>query len=290
MRREGETSTTSGARPESVHRISDDRGGAAASLVQRPIAVGQLRFVPGRLGVPQEKELVHDVVILPWRAALVLPYVMVQCGRTDTGRDSGQLMIGRRSFFIAGAALACARGAKAGLPVPPDARLAFRVMRHGSCIGSHTLDFRPSGNGLEVNIAVDVRVTFGPIPLVHYSHRAREIWLDDRLVGVSSHTDRNGRELQMAAVWGGSALSVTGSGTRPYVAPHELVCHDVLAQGVAVRAADRHAGRHSELSEDRGRGIRSDPSGVRRADQGAALRAERRYGRSSFGTMRRMRG
>jgi Family of unknown function (DUF6134) len=130
-------------------------------------------------------------------------------------------MIGRRSFIIAGAALACARGAKAGLPVPPDARLAFRIMRHGSCIGSHTLDFRPNGNGLEVEIAVDVRVSFGPIPLVHYSHRAREIWLDDRLVGVSSHTDRNGRQLQMEAVWAGSALSVTGSGTRPYVAPHD---------------------------------------------------------------------
>jgi len=128
-------------------------------------------------------------------------------------------MIGRRSFIVAGAALTCARGARAGLPVPPDARLAFRVMRHGSCIGSHTLEFRVNGNGLEVDIAVDVRVSFGPIPLVHYYHRAREIWMDDRLVGVSSHTDRNGRQLQMEAVWAGSALDVTGSGTRPYTAP-----------------------------------------------------------------------
>lgn len=130
-------------------------------------------------------------------------------------------MIGRRSFIIAGAAATCARGAKAGLPVPPEARLAFRVMRHGSCIGSHTLEFRTNGNGLEVDIAVDVRVWLGPIPIVHYYHRAREIWLGDRLVGVNSHTDRNGRELQMEAVRSGSALSVTGSGTRPYVAPSD---------------------------------------------------------------------
>jgi hypothetical protein len=94
-------------------------------------------------------------------------------------------------------------------------------MRHGACIGTHTLEFRTNGEALEVDIAVDVRVSFGPIPIVHYSHRAREIWLGDRFVGVSSHTDRNGRALQMEAVRAGSTLSVTGSGTRPYVAPSD---------------------------------------------------------------------
>src|ERR1700722_18384382 len=128
-------------------------------------------------------------------------------------------MICRRSFIVAGAALTCGRGARAGLPVPPDRRIAFRIMRHGSSIGTHTVDFRGDGNTLLVDIAVEVRVWLGAIPLVHYNHRSRETWSGDRLIGVQGQTDKNGRQLAMAASWGGRGLAVQGSGTPPYVAP-----------------------------------------------------------------------
>jgi hypothetical protein len=120
---------------------------------------------------------------------------------------------------MAGAVLAAGRNAQAALPVPRGNGLSFRLMRHGSTIGTHTLAFRGNGDSLEVDIAVDVLVKFGPIPFVRYSHHSREAWHGDRLVGVNSHTDRNGTKLRMAAAWTDAGLKVEGSGTRPYVAP-----------------------------------------------------------------------
>jgi hypothetical protein len=130
-------------------------------------------------------------------------------------------MISRRSFIVAGAALTYARGAQAGLPVPPDRRIAFDLIRHGSSIGTHTLEFRADGDTLLVDIAVQVHVNFGPIPIAHYVHHGRETWSGDRLVGVQSRTDRNGRQLTMAATMNSQGLSVQGSGTSPYIAPRD---------------------------------------------------------------------
>jgi hypothetical protein len=130
-------------------------------------------------------------------------------------------MLCRRDILMAGAALAAGRNAQAALPVPRGGGLSFRLIRHGSPIGTHTLTFRGNGDALEVETAVDVLVRFGPIPFVRYSHHSREAWHGDRLVGVSSHTDRNGTKLRMAAAWTDAGLKVEGSGTRPYVAPRD---------------------------------------------------------------------
>jgi hypothetical protein len=126
-------------------------------------------------------------------------------------------------LLTAGAALAIGRSAQAALPVPQSRELAFRIMRHGSQIGSHVLQFRCNGDSLEVDIAVDVRVSLGPIPLVRYSHRNHESWVADRLVGLDSHTDRNGKALQMSACATSAGLRVEGSGTAPYIAPHNAL-------------------------------------------------------------------
>ena len=128
-------------------------------------------------------------------------------------------MLGRREILLAGVALTIGGGARAALPVPPDRHVAFRIMRHGNCIGTHALDFVSRGSVLDVDITVDVLVSLGPIPFVRYKHHARESWDGERLVGLSSHTDRNGRELSMEAARTASGLSVEGSGTQPYIAP-----------------------------------------------------------------------
>ncbi len=128
-------------------------------------------------------------------------------------------MLTRRYLLVVGAATAAARNARAALPVPRSNALTFRMMRHGSAIGTHALAFRHDGNLLEVNIAVDVLVKLGPIPLVRYTHHNREIWQGERLVGLNSHTDRNGTPLQMSATWTNGGLRVEGSGTQPYIAP-----------------------------------------------------------------------
>src|SRR6478672_2519133 len=119
-------------------------------------------------------------------------------------------MLCRRDILMAGAALAAGRNAQAALPVPRGNGLSFRLMRHGAPIGTHTLTFRGNGDALEVETAVDVLVRFGPIPFVRYSHHSREAWHGDRLVGVSSHTDRNGTKLRMAAAWTDAGLKVEG--------------------------------------------------------------------------------
>ena len=128
-------------------------------------------------------------------------------------------MLTRRHLLVAGAAMATVGNARAMLPVPRSNALTFRMMRHGSAIGTHSLAFRRDGNLLEVTIAVDVLVKLGPIPFVRYSHHNRELWQDDRLIGLNSHTDRNGTALQMSATWTNAGLRVEGSGTHPYIAP-----------------------------------------------------------------------
>ena len=128
-------------------------------------------------------------------------------------------MIGRRNLLIAGAALAARRSAQASLLPPQNGELAFRLLRHGTPIGLHTLHFHSSSDELVVDIAVSVLVTFGPFVFARYSHHNQETWHGDRLVGLRSRTDRNGKMLQMSASWTDAGLLVAGSGTRPYIAP-----------------------------------------------------------------------
>jgi Family of unknown function (DUF6134) len=128
-----------------------------------------------------------------------------------------------RRVLLAGVAAVGGRSALAGLPVPRGDRLTFRLMRHGSVIGNHEVAFRRDGEVLDVDIAVDVLVKFGPIPLVRYTHRNRETWRQDRLVGLSAETNRNGTRLHMSARWTDAGLVVEGSGARRYIAPPDAL-------------------------------------------------------------------
>ncbi len=107
--------------------------------------------------------------------------------------------------------------------IPPGNALAFRLIRHGSPIGTHTVTFQRSGDTLEVRIAVDAHVRFGPIPLYRYVHHAVEVWRDGLLQEVSSQTDKNGTELSMHAQRRPNGLAAQGTGTPPYVAPEEAL-------------------------------------------------------------------
>lgn len=107
--------------------------------------------------------------------------------------------------------------------IPPGNALAFRLIRHGSAIGTHTLTFERSGPTLTVHIAVEARIRLGPIPLYHYLHHATEVWRDGLLQEVGSRTDRNGTHLVMHAQRAGHGLAAQGTGTPPYVAPGEAL-------------------------------------------------------------------
>ncbi len=127
----------------------------------------------------------------------------------------------RRRILVAWGLATAAMGRAPGLPsVPAGDTLAFRIMRHGGPIGTHTVVFeRLSDNGLDVHIAVNVLVKFGPIPLVRYAHHGLESWRADRLAGLLTHTNRNGTDLRMRAWRTEPGLEVEGTDTTPYVAP-----------------------------------------------------------------------
>ena len=128
-------------------------------------------------------------------------------------------VLSRRGLLAGGLALAGtpARGA-------PTHALEFRVMRHGDEIGRHRVQFMRNGANLTVTIAIDVRVTFASIPIVRYRHRGTEFWQNDMLAGIDGRTDRNGALQWLSARRNpADGLAVTGSQTRPYVAPAQAL-------------------------------------------------------------------
>jgi hypothetical protein len=138
--------------------------------------------------------------------------------RQHQRHDSSTTVIGRRAMLLAGA-VALPRSVSAALPVPPGDVLAFRLIRHGSEIGRHTLTFEPNGGTLTVHIAVDALVTLLSIPIVRYSHRVVEVWQDGTLASVTGETNKNGQHEWVKARRGSEGLMVFGSKTERYVAP-----------------------------------------------------------------------
>jgi hypothetical protein len=132
-------------------------------------------------------------------------------------------MIGRRGALL-GVATACvARGARAALPVPEDGRLAFRIMRKGSAIGTHVLTFARQDNGVDISIAVDIAVGLGPLVLFHYSLRGLEQWRDGVVTHVEATTDDDGTPDHMHADRDVRGLWVQGSKASRYLAPADAL-------------------------------------------------------------------
>jgi hypothetical protein len=131
-------------------------------------------------------------------------------------------MNGRRAVLMAGAAVVAHRAA-AALPVPPDNALAFRLIRHGSDIGRHTLTFERQGDALTVRIAVDALVSLLSIPIVRYTHRAVETWQGDTLVALTGQTNKNGQQEWINARRTSEGMVVAGSKTARYVAPEQAI-------------------------------------------------------------------
>jgi hypothetical protein len=134
----------------------------------------------------------------------------------------GAQVIGRRGVLLAGACVV-ARQAAAALPIPPDNALAFRLIRHGSEIGRHTLAFDRQGETLTVHIAVDAKITLLTIPVAHYTHRSVETWQGDTLVGLTGQTNKNGEQGWMNARRTSEGLVVLGSKAARYVAPPQAI-------------------------------------------------------------------
>jgi len=141
--------------------------------------------------------------------------------------DRRGLLVGALACGVATAHRAMAMGTPpsglSSLPIPASGSLAFRLIRHGTPIGNHTLDFTVEGDTLTVRIAADVVYAIGPIPLVRYNHRNTEVWQGGTLASLDAQTNRNGRLLHMSAHRTPAGLQVEGSGTSPYIAPDDAM-------------------------------------------------------------------
>ncbi len=137
--------------------------------------------------------------------------------------DLDEAVIGRRGILLAGAAVTATMPAAASLPVPRGDTLAFRLMRHGSDIGRHTLVFESQGDVLTVRVNVEASVTLMSIPIVHYAHRVVETWQGGMLAAVVGETDKNGRSEWINAHRTADGLVVQGSRTKEYVAPEPAI-------------------------------------------------------------------
>ena len=123
------------------------------------------------------------------------------------------VLAGGAASLLAGTALNHARAAVANdaLPVPPGGSLAFRIMRKGDQIGTHSLQFESAGDTLTVRISVDIQVKVALIPVFRYTHRNVETWQSGQLMGFVAETDHDGTQLRASARRGPDGLMVQGS-------------------------------------------------------------------------------
>lgn len=128
-------------------------------------------------------------------------------------------MIGRRAMLGAAIAFGASDAAAGSLPVPAGGRLGFRVVRNGSAIGQHLLFFEAQGTQLVVRVEVDIAVTFGPITLYRYRHRARESWEGGQVAAFSAETNDDGTRSTVTMRPQGERLAVESTTAGSYLAP-----------------------------------------------------------------------
>lgn len=128
-------------------------------------------------------------------------------------------MLTRRTLLYTSGLAICAAPALAALPVPPARKLAFRILRNGSEIGTHALTFAQNGDALAVTVDVDMSVSLGPIRFFHYKHHTIESWSGDTFTSLDSKTDYDGEAAFCTVRRDGDKLTVEGSKAAKYTAP-----------------------------------------------------------------------
>ena len=118
-------------------------------------------------------------------------------------------MIIRRALL--GMALLPLVGKRAGA-APAD--IAFRVMREGSAIGTHTVRFRDNGAMLRARTEMRIQVKLMGFTVYRFTQDTEEAWRDARLVALESRSDRNGRAGACRAMAEPDGLHLIGTAGR----------------------------------------------------------------------------
>ncbi len=126
-------------------------------------------------------------------------------------------IVGRRQILMSGCAMAAL--SSFGLSVTQataasGAVAEFDISARGQKVGSHSMQFRLSGDQLVVNSKVDVTAEFAGISLFNYKFIAQELWRGDVLQSLRSRTRMNGQTFNVSAVRQGNQVIIDGSRGR----------------------------------------------------------------------------
>ncbi|MCB9594916.1 MAG: hypothetical protein H6719_19495 [Sandaracinaceae bacterium] len=93
---------------------------------------------------------------------------------------------------------------------PPDRTVRYQIRRNGDPIGTHQVVFERHGERFTVHHRIDIRVTVLSLEAYSYQMDSRETWQGDRLLGLTTSTDRNGDALRVLGRASGDVLRLRG--------------------------------------------------------------------------------
>ncbi|MCA9604541.1 MAG: hypothetical protein KC619_03030 [Myxococcales bacterium] len=91
---------------------------------------------------------------------------------------------------------------------PPSRTVRYEIRRNGDPIGTHQVVFARQGERFTVHHRIDIRVTVLALEAYSYQMDSRETWQGDRLLGLTSSTDKNGEALRVFARASGEQLRI----------------------------------------------------------------------------------
>ncbi len=98
----------------------------------------------------------------------------------------------------------------------------FEVRRGDQPIGTHSIRFSQDGADTQVDIEIDLRVTFGPFTMFRYEHTNREIWRDGQLVSLETATNDDGDSYRVSARATPDGLEVANN-DEIFIAPLDIL-------------------------------------------------------------------
>lgn len=120
---------------------------------------------------------------------------------------------------VAALALCLSAGAPLAAEPPPETptqkvagtvTLSHRILRDGEPIGEHRYTFSTDGTTLNVTSDASAVLTFLGVPIYRFTQQVRETWRDGRLVALESHTNDNGKRLEVRAKATPAGVAVDG--------------------------------------------------------------------------------
>ncbi len=148
--------------------------------------------------------------------------------------------------------------------------LHFRVLRRGSSIGEHRVEFRMDGDRLIVDTHIDIAVKLLFFTFFRLRHNAREIWQSGRLASVTSETERDRTRLTVSGNAVENGFRVVGE-EGPFLATAHLLTTNSLWDSRIVRESRlidvQYGGESGLLTRSLGHAEVETPQGPVRASR-----------------------